>query len=67
MKKKVTRTVAQKMGIKENSRAIFVNPDKEALDGIGLPNLDISTELKNLLVRLGCAIRDSNPWPTQRQ
>ncbi len=42
----MTRTVAIKMGIKENTKAIFVNPDKEALDSIELPNLDVSTELK---------------------
>ena len=34
------------MGIKENIRAIFVNPDNEAINSIALPNLDISTELK---------------------
>lgn len=42
----MTRTVAAKMGIKENSRAIFVNSDKEALDTMMLPKLDISTELE---------------------
>lgn len=41
------KTVAQKMGIKENSRAFFVNSDKEIMDGIHLPNLDISTQLKD--------------------
>lgn len=42
----MTRTVSQKMGIKENSRAIFVNADKEVLDNINLPTLDISTKIE---------------------
>jgi hypothetical protein len=42
----MTRTVAAKMGIKEKSRAIFVNSDKEALDTMMLPKLDISTKLE---------------------
>lgn len=43
---KANRTVASKMGIKENSRAAFVNADKEALDNINLPKLDIATKLE---------------------
>lgn len=42
----MTRTVAQKMGIKENSSAFFVNSDKEIIDGIHLPCLDVSTTLE---------------------
>ncbi len=42
----MTRTVSQKMGIKENSRAIFVNADKAALDNIDLPTLEIRTKLE---------------------
>jgi hypothetical protein len=42
----MTKTVAQKMGIKENSRSFFVNSDKEALDNINLPKLDIPTKLE---------------------
>lgn len=42
----MTRTVAQKMGIKENSSAFFVNSDKEIIDGIHLPRLDVSTTLE---------------------
>lgn len=41
------RTVSQKMGIKENSRAIFVNPDPEAINNIEFPSLNISTKLEN--------------------
>lgn len=37
----IKKTVSQKMGIKENSRAVFVNPEKEALESINLPTLDI--------------------------
>ena len=44
--KSKSRTVAQKMGIKENSRAIFVNSDKEAINNIGFPSLDISNKLE---------------------
>lgn len=40
------RTVAQKMGIKENSSAFFVNSDKEIMNGIQLPNPDVSIKLE---------------------
>lgn len=43
--KSVSRTVAQKMGVKENSRAFFVNSDEEAINNIEFPPLDISTQL----------------------
>jgi hypothetical protein len=42
----MTRTVAQKMGIKESSRAFFVNIDNVALDNINLPTLNIPTKLE---------------------
>jgi hypothetical protein len=42
----MTRTVSQKMGVKENSRAIFINPDELAIDNINLPILDIQANLK---------------------
>jgi hypothetical protein len=45
----MTRTVSQKMGIKESSRAFFVNTDIEALDNIDLPTLNISTKLEEEL------------------
>lgn len=45
----MTRIVSQKMGVKENSRAILVNADKEALDNINLPTLDIQEKLKKEL------------------
>ena len=38
----MSKTVAQKMGIRENSRAVFVNADKNALENMNLPALDIS-------------------------
>jgi hypothetical protein len=43
----MTRTVSQKMGIKENSKAYFVNADEEAIENLDLPNLDISKKLDN--------------------
>jgi hypothetical protein len=42
----MTRTVSQKMGIKESSRAFFANTDNEALDNINLPTLNITTKLE---------------------
>lgn len=42
----MTRTVSKKMGIKENSSAFFANSDKEAIDNIYFPALDISTKLE---------------------
>lgn len=41
-----SKTVAQKMGVKENSRAFFVDSDNEAIGNIHLPSLDISTKLE---------------------
>ncbi len=38
--------MAQKMGIQENARAFFANADKEALDAIHLPPLDVSAKLE---------------------
>jgi hypothetical protein len=35
------RTVSQKMGIKENLKAYFDNPNKEAVENIHLSTLDI--------------------------
>jgi len=43
------RTISQKMGVKEKSRAIFVNAQKEALENINLPTLDIQEKLKEEL------------------
>ena len=43
----MTRTVSQKMGVKENLKAYFVNPNKEAVENIHLPSLDISTNLED--------------------
>ncbi|HEX8378457.1 MAG TPA: hypothetical protein VF602_11625 [Pedobacter sp.] len=43
----MTRTVAIKMGIKKGSKAIFVNPDQEALNNMVLPDLLTSTELND--------------------
>jgi hypothetical protein len=37
------------MGVKENSRAVFVNAQKEALENINLPTLDIQEKLKEEL------------------
>ena len=42
----MTRTVSQKMGVKENSRAIFINPDELAIDNLNLPILEIQANLK---------------------
>lgn len=39
------RTVAEKMGIKKDSRAILVNAPAEAIKAIDLPSLDIASKL----------------------
>jgi len=41
------RSVAEKMGIKENTKAIFINPDEEAIKNIKLPVLDMATKLES--------------------
>lgn len=39
------KTVAQKKGIKENSRALFINAPNDALEGMNLPKMDIGKSL----------------------
>jgi hypothetical protein len=41
----VTRTVSEKMGIKEGTRAIFVNAPEAARQAIDPPSLDVASEL----------------------
>ena len=41
----MTRSVAQKMGVREGSRAFFANAPAEAMEAIGLPALEISENL----------------------
>lgn len=45
-KKSEIKTVAKKMGIKEKSKAIFINSDNDAVENIHLPTLDLSTKLE---------------------
>ncbi len=40
-----SRPVSRKMGIKDGTRAFFVNAPKSALDAIALPSLEIATSL----------------------
>lgn len=40
------RTIAQKMGIRQNDRAFFVNADSKAMDNMALPLLDIPTTME---------------------
>ena len=39
------KTVAQKMGIKENDQSHFVNAPKEAIDAMNLPEIQVSKTL----------------------
>jgi len=39
------KPVAEKMGIKENSQALFINAPTEAIDGLALPKLIISKDI----------------------
>jgi hypothetical protein len=39
------KPVSKKMGIKEDSRAIFINAPAEAIEAIDLPSLDIASKL----------------------
>ncbi len=39
------RSVSQKMGVKENARAIFFNADKKVLECLKLPVIDIQVKL----------------------
>jgi len=39
------KTVSQKMGIKENSRALLMNAPNDAIDGMKLPEIDIAKSL----------------------
>ena len=39
------KTVSQKMGIKENSRVLFINAPNDAIEGMNLPEIDIAESL----------------------
>lgn len=39
------KTVAQKMGIKEHIRAIFINAQKNVLDGMNIPHMETADTL----------------------
>jgi hypothetical protein len=39
------KTVSQKMGIKEKSRALFINAPGDAIEGMKLPGIDIAKRL----------------------
>ena len=39
------KTVAQKMGIKENSKTFLMNAPKEAIGALNLPNIQLTEEL----------------------
>ncbi len=39
---KLQKSASQKMGIKENYKSFFVNPDDEAVENMLLPSLNIS-------------------------
>lgn len=41
----MTRTIAQKMGIKAESRALFINAPADAIDAIDLPEIDSTKSL----------------------
>lgn len=41
----MTKSVAEKMGIKPGVRAILINAPADAIKAINLPNLDLKTEL----------------------
>lgn len=40
------KTVSQKMGVKENSRVLFINAPSDAIDGMKLPDVEIAKSLK---------------------
>jgi hypothetical protein len=40
------KTVSQKMGVKENSRVLFINAPISAIDGMKLPDVEIAKSLK---------------------
>jgi hypothetical protein len=40
----IMKTVSQKMGIKENSRVLFINAPSDAIDGMKLPEIDIAKD-----------------------
>jgi hypothetical protein len=40
------KTVSQKMGVKENSRVLFINAPIDAIDGMKLPDVEKAKGLK---------------------
>ena len=61
------KTVSQKMGIKENSRTLFINAPGDAIDGMKLPEIDIAKRVTgefdyiHLFVKNQSAYKDKFP------
>ena len=61
------KSVSQKMGIKENSRALFIEAPDDALDGMQLPGLEVEEKLTgefdyiHLFVKTQSEFRDKFP------
>ena len=45
-KNPMTKSISEKMGIKENARAIFINAPADAIKSIDPPNLEIASSLR---------------------
>ncbi len=52
------KTVAQKMGIKVNSRAIFIDTPKDAVEAMQLPGLDIAKKLSGMFDHIHLFVQD---------
>ena len=64
-KKKSVKSVAEKMGVKENSRAIFIQAHQEAVEGLGLPTLDIDTALQGAFDYIHLFVKRQSEFITQ--
>ena len=56
------KTVSQKMGIKENSRALFINAPSDAIDGMELPEIDIITSLTGEFDYIHLFVKDQSDY-----
>lgn len=54
----MTRTVAQKMGVKAGSRAYFMSAPQDVLDGLQLPELEVSAQLQGVFDYLHFFVKD---------
>ena len=59
------KTVSQKMGIKENSRVLFINAPNDAIEGMNLPEIDIAESLTGEFDYINLFVKNQSEYKDQ--